>query len=61
MDTQLAELLGRDWLTSLLHRVGLEVRDGNVKNDLIAYRDVDEKQQFLAYPIQMKAATSESA
>ena len=30
MDTQLAELLGRDWLTSLLLRVGLEVRDGNV-------------------------------
>jgi len=57
----LVELVGRNWLTSQLLRAGLEValpeRDRGI--DLIAYRDLDEKQQFLAYPIQMKAATDE--
>lgn len=61
MDTQLVELAGRNWLTSELLRAGLEVarpeRDRGV--DLIAYRDIDEKHQFNACPIQMKAATGE--
>ena len=55
-DPQLVELRGRNWLTSQLLQAGLEVarpeRDRGI--DLIAYRDIDEKQQFLAYPIQMK-------
>ena len=63
MDTQLVELAGRNWLTSELLSAGLEVarpeRDRGI--DLIVYRDrgVDGKQQFLAFPIQMKAATGE--
>jgi hypothetical protein len=61
MDSQLVELAGRNWLTSELLQAGLEVarpeRDRGI--DLIAYRDLDERQRFLAYPIQMKAATGE--
>jgi hypothetical protein len=59
VDTQLVELEGRNWLTSQLLKAGLEVarpeRDKGI--DLIVYRDIDETHQFLAYPIQMKAAT----
>jgi len=59
MDKQLVEFVGRNWLTSQLLSAGLEVarpeRDRGI--DLIAYRDVGEKEHFLAYPIQMKAAT----
>ncbi|SRR6266516_7140834 len=61
MDPQLVELAGRNWLTSQLLRAGLEVarpeRDRGI--DLIAYRDMDERHQFLAHPLQMKAATNE--
>lgn len=63
MDTQQVELAGRNWLTSELIRAGLEVarpeRDRGI--DLIVYRDrgMDDKREFLAYPIQMKAATKE--
>lgn len=59
MDSRLVELAGRNWLISELLKAGLEVarpeRDRGI--DLIVYRDLDEKKQFLAYPIQMKAAT----
>ena len=61
LDTQLVELVGRNWLTVQPLQAGLEVarpeRDRGI--DLIAYRDLDEKQQFLAYPIQMKAFLNE--
>jgi hypothetical protein len=61
VDTQLVELEGRNWLTSQLLKAGLEVarpeRDKGI--DLIVYRDIDETHRFLAYPIQMKAATRE--
>jgi len=61
LDTQLVELVGRNWLTVQLLQAGLEVarpeRDRGI--DLIAYRDLDEKQQFLAYPVQMKAFLNE--
>src|SRR5438132_14363692 len=60
-DGKLVELRGRNWLTSQLLQAGLEVarpeRDRGI--DLVAYRDIDQKHQFLAYPIQMKAATRE--
>ena len=60
VDTQLVELAGRNWLASELLRAGLEVarpeRDRGI--DLIAYVDLDEEAgQFIACPIQMKAAT----
>ncbi len=60
VDTQLVELAGRNWLASELLRAGLEVakpeRDRGI--DLIAYLDLDERVgQFVACPIQMKAAT----
>jgi len=52
MDPQLVELAGRNWLTSQLLQAGLEVarpeRDRGI--DLIAYRDMDERNRFLAYP-----------
>ncbi|MHB2037424.1 MAG: hypothetical protein ACYCPW_11895 [Nitrososphaerales archaeon] len=58
MDRQLVELAGRNWLTSELLKAGLEVarpeRDRGI--DLIAYRDT-ESREFVAHPIQMKAAT----
>jgi len=60
LDSKLVELAGRNWLTSELLRAGLEVarpeRDRGI--DLIAYRDIGEKKQFVAYPIQMKAASA---
>jgi hypothetical protein len=60
VDTQLVELAGRNWLASELLRAGLEVarpeRDRGI--DLIAYLDLDQAiGNFLACPIQMKAAT----
>ena len=55
----MVELAGRNWLTSELLRAGLEVarpeRDRGV--DVIAYRDIGEKNQFRASPIRLKAAT----
>jgi hypothetical protein len=60
VDTQLIELAGRNWLASELQRSGIEVarpeRDHGI--DLIAYLDLDEQiGDFVACPIQMKAAT----
>jgi hypothetical protein len=59
-DTQLVELAGRSWLASQLMRSGIEVarpeRDRGI--DLIAYVDRDTRiRNFIACPIQMKAAT----
>jgi hypothetical protein len=59
-DTQLVELAGRNWLASQLQRARVEVarpeRDRGI--DLIAYLDRDaDAGQFIACPIQMKAAT----
>jgi hypothetical protein len=61
-DTQLVELAGRNWLASELMRAGIEIarpeRDRGI--DLIAYIDLDDRiGQFLACPIQMKAATDQ--
>src|ERR1700681_4201880 len=61
LDTQLVELAGRSWLASELLRSGIEVarpeRDRGV--DLIAYVDRDARVgNFVACPIQMKAATN---
>lgn len=60
VDTQLVELAGRNWLAAQLQSAGIEVarpeRDRGV--DLIAYIDRDKRvQDFIARPIQMKAAT----
>jgi hypothetical protein len=61
-DTQLVELAGRNWLASQLQSAKIEVarpeRDRGI--DLIAYLDRDAQAgQFVARPIQMKAATAE--
>jgi hypothetical protein len=63
MDTQLVELIGKNYLTAELLRANLEVaipiRDRGI--DLIAYADVDERlQSFVSCPIQMKAAMQRS-
>ena len=63
MDSQTIELLGQHRLASELLRAGLEVsfpsRDRGV--DLIAYVDLDEEiGQFIAKPVQMKAASQRS-
>ena len=62
MDTQTVEIIGRNYLVSMLVSDGLEVarpeRDRGV--DLIAYLDLDEAGRFVACPIQMKAATAAS-
>ncbi|MBI4464021.1 MAG: hypothetical protein HY647_04890 [Acidobacteria bacterium] len=60
VDTQLVELAGRNWLASQLQQAGIEVarpeRDRGI--DLIAYLDLDRRiRNFVACPIQMKAAT----
>ncbi|PAP79828.1 hypothetical protein B1759_11055 [Rubrivirga sp. SAORIC476] len=60
MDSQVIELLGRHRLADELLMAGLEVaypaRDRGV--DVIAYADLDEQAgQFVACPIQMKAAS----
>lgn len=61
MDTQTIELLGRNRLVDELLLAGLEValpaRDRGV--DLIAYVDLESKvSSFVAFPIQMKAAST---
>ena len=62
MDSQTVEIIGRNYLVSLLVSDGLEVarpeRDRGV--DLIAYLDLDEAGRFVACPIQMKTATTAS-
>jgi hypothetical protein len=62
MDSQTVEIIGRNYLVSMLVSDGLEVarpeRDRGV--DLIAYLDLDEAGRFVACPIQMKAATTAS-
>lgn len=62
MDSQTVEIIGRNYLVSMLVSDGLEVarpeRDRGV--DLIAYLDLDEVGRFVACPIQMKAATTAS-
>jgi hypothetical protein len=62
MDSQTVEIIGRNYLVSMLVSDGLEVarpeRDRGV--DLIAYLDLDEASRFVACPIQMKAATRAS-
>lgn len=63
MDTQTIELIGRHRLASELLQAGLEVafpaRDRGV--DIIAYADLDRQLgQFVAKPIQMKAASQRS-
>lgn len=60
MDTQIVEIVGRNYLVSQLVRDGLEVarpeRDRGV--DLVAYMDLEEAGGgFVACPVQMKAAT----
>ena len=63
MDGQTVEIIGRNYLVSMLVRDGLEVarpeRDRGV--DLIAYLDLEKTGgSFTACPIQMKAATRSS-
>ena len=62
MDSQTVEIVGRNYLVSVLVSDGLEVarpeRDRGV--DLIAYLDLDEAGRFVACLIQMKAATTAS-
>lgn len=63
VESQLVEILGRNRLVNELLRAGLEVavpiRDRGV--DLVAYADVDERiKEFVARPIQMKAALRRS-
>jgi hypothetical protein len=63
MDTQVVELIGKNYLTAKLLRAGLEVaipiRDRGI--DLIAYADIDERlTSFVSCPIQMKAAMQRS-
>jgi hypothetical protein len=63
IDTQVVELIGRNRLCSELLRAGLEVavpaRDRGV--DLIAYADLSsDVKEFVARPIQMKAAAKSS-
>jgi hypothetical protein len=63
IDTQVVELIGRNRLGSELLRAGLEVavpsRDRGI--DLIVYADLSaDVKQFIARPIQMKAASASS-
>ena len=63
MDTQTLELIGQHRLAGELLRAGLEVafpaRDRGV--DLIAYADINQRSgQFVAKPIQLKAASRRS-
>lgn len=60
MNSQIVELIGRNYLVSELLKAGFEVasplRDRGV--DLIAYMDIDEDiDQFVGIPIQLKAAS----
>jgi hypothetical protein len=62
VDTQTVEIIGRNYLVSMLVSDGLEVarpeRDRGI--DLIAYLDLDETGRFVACPIQMKAPATAS-
>jgi hypothetical protein len=63
MDSQMVELVGRNWLVTELLRANLEVarpeRDRGI--DLIAYKDLDHPAaDFIACPIQMKAHSDRS-
>ncbi len=60
MNSQIVELIGRNYLVGELLKAGFEVasplRDRGV--DLIAYMDIDEDiDQFVGIPIQLKAAS----
>ncbi len=61
-DSQIVEIMGRNWLVTELYRSGLEVarpeRDHGV--DLIAFVDLDESGKFVGRPIQMKASSERS-
>lgn len=58
-DSQIVEIIGRNWLVSELYRSGVEVarpeRDHGI--DLIAFVDLDESGSFIGRPIQMKASS----
>ncbi|MGO9603715.1 MAG: hypothetical protein ACLQAT_10020 [Candidatus Binataceae bacterium] len=58
-DSQIVEIVGRNWLVSELYRAGVEVarpeRDHGI--DLIAFVDLDESRRFVSRPIQMKASS----
>jgi hypothetical protein len=58
-DSQIVEIIGRNWLVGELYRSGVEVarpeRDHGI--DLIAFVDLDESGRFVGRPIQMKAST----
>ncbi len=60
-DTQIVEIVGRNWLVSELYRSGVEVarpgRDHGI--DLIAFVDLDYSGKFVGRPIQLKASTHE--
>ena len=63
MNSQIVELIGRNYLVSELLKAGFEVatplRDRGV--DLIAYIDIDEAiNQFVGIPLQLKAASKRS-
>lgn len=57
MDTQQIEIIGRNFLVSLLISDGVEVamplRDRGI--DVIAFQDISEKGEFQAIPVQLKA------
>jgi len=59
-DTQVVEIMGRNWLVNALFTAGIEVarpeRDKGI--DLIAY--IDTENRFGAVPIQMKASSAHS-
>jgi hypothetical protein len=60
-DSQIVEIIGRNWLVSELYRSGIEVarpeRDHGI--DLIAFVDLDKSGTFVGRPIQMKASGQE--
>ena len=63
MNSQIVELIGRNWLVNELLQADLEVaiplRDRGI--DLIAFADLDRHvKSFIARPIQMKAASVSS-
>jgi hypothetical protein len=60
-DSQIIEIIGRNWLVSELYRSGVEVarpeRDHGI--DLITFVDLDESGRFVGRPIQMKASSKQ--
>lgn len=63
MNSQIVELIGRNYLTSELLKAGFDVaqplRDRGI--DLIAYIDIDDEfNQFIGIPMQVKAASQRS-